>query len=403
MVRSKLFRPGPAALLLLIGAIVAAALYLAIRKPPYQVDLAPVTRGPLAVTIDDEGETRVHDLYVIAAPINGRVLRIELEAGDPVIAGETVVARMVPADADFLDPRSEARVREQVRALDDVVASSASRVAQARAARTLALQDQGRVSALFKRGFATRAALDRANAAVAEASAALSQASQSAEAASHDRDAARANLMTPRGASAPGKVLAVRSPVSGTVMRLPRESETTVLAGSPLIELGNPRDLEIVTDLLSADAVRIKPGARVGIENWGEAKPLNGKVRRIEPYGFTKISALGVEEQRVNVIIDITDPPAVWGRLGHGYRVIVRIAEWESADSLQVPVSALFREKGAWAVFAAENGKARLVPVKIGRMNNEAAEVLDGIGAGAEVILHPSEKITNAARVTQRR
>jgi HlyD family secretion protein len=157
MARSRFFRPGPAALVLLIAVIVAAALYLAIRKPPYAVDLAPVTRGPLTVTIDDEGETRVHDLYVVAAPINGRVLRIELEAGDPVIAGETVVARMVPADSDFLDPRSEARVREQVRALDDVVASSDSRVAQARAARTLALQEQGRINALFKRGFATRA------------------------------------------------------------------------------------------------------------------------------------------------------------------------------------------------------------------------------------------------------
>jgi HlyD family secretion protein len=403
MARSRYFRPGPTVLVLLIAAIVAAALYLSIRKPPYQVDLAPVTRGPLTVTIDDEGETRVHDLYVVSAPINGRVLRIELEAGDPVVAGETVVARMVPADSDFLDPRSEARVREQVRALDDVVASSASRVAQARAARTLALQEQGRINALFKRGFATRASLDRANAAVAEANAGLSQASQSAEAASHDRDAARANLMTPRGGSAPGKVLAVRSPVSGTVMRLPRESETTVLAGAPLIELGNPRDLEIVTDLLSADAVRIKPGASVRIENWGEAKPLKAKVRRIEPYGFTKISALGVEEQRVNVIIDITDPPAVWGRLGHGYRVIVRIAEWESPDSLQLPVSALFREKGAWAVFAVEGGKARLMPVQVGRMNNETAEVLGGIAKGAEVILHPSEKITDGARVARRR
>jgi HlyD family secretion protein len=187
------------------------------------------------------------------------------------------------------------------------------------------------------------------------------------------------------------------------VMRLPRESETTVLAGSPLIELGNPRDLEIVTDLLSADAVRIKPGASVRIENWGEAKPLNGKVRRIEPYGFTKISALGVEEQRVNVIIDITDPQAVWGRLGHGYRVIVRIAEWESRDAVQVPVSALFRDKGAWALFAVEAGKAKLVPVQIGRMNNETAEVLDGIAKGEAVILHPSEKITDGARVAQRR
>ncbi len=402
MANAKRFRPGPIALFGLIAAVVVVSLWLAIRKPPYQVDLAPVTRGPMVVTIDDEGETRVHDLYVVSAPINGRLMRIELEAGDPVFAGRTVVARMMPAAPDFLDRRSEARLREQVQALDALVASSASRIAQARAARTLAAQEQGRVSAVFKRGFATRAALDRANAALAQADAALSEAIRGAEAARHDRDAARASLMTPLSGGGSAIPLDVRSPVSGTVMRLPRESEANVAAGSPLIELGDPRNLEIVTDLLSADAVRIKPGANVRIENWGEAKPLNGKVRRIEPFGFTKISALGVEEQRVNVIIDIVDPPAVWARLGHGYRVIARIAEWESRDAVQVPVSALFRDKGAWAVFAADDGKARLVPVRIGRMNDEAAEVLGGIGQGTKVIFHPSEKITDAARVESR-
>lgn len=402
MAKSRFLRPGPAALFILIAAIVLGAVFLAIRKPPYQVDLAPVTSGPMTVTIDDEGETRVHDLYVVSSPINGRLLRIELEAGDPVVAGQTVVARMMPTDPDFLDRRSEARLREQVQALDAVVSSSASRIAQARAARTLAAQEQGRVSAVFQRGFATRASLDRANASLAQAEAALSEAIRGIEAARHDRDAARASLMSPVSTRASGKALDVRSPVSGTVMRLPRESEATVAAGSPLMELGNPRNLEIVTDLLSADAVRIKPGANVRIENWGDTKPLQGKVRRIEPFGFTKISALGVEEQRVNVIIDIIDPPAIWARLGHGYRVIVRIAEWESADILQLPVSALFRDKGAWAVFVAEGGRAKLVPVRIGRMNDEAAEVLEGVDKGQSVILHPSEKIIAGARVTQR-
>jgi HlyD family secretion protein len=402
MANAKRFRPGPSTLAVLIAVVVIGALYLAIRKPPYQVDLAPVTRGPMMVTIDDEGETRVHDLYVVSAPINGRLLRIELEAGDPVVAGRTVVARLMPTDPDFLDRRSEARLREQVQALDAVFASSASRIAQARAARNLAAQEQGRVNAVFQRGFATRASLDRANAALAQSDAALAEAIRGAEAARHDREAARAGLIAPNSARGKAGVLDVRSPVSGTVMRLPRESEATVPAGSPLIELGDPRNLEIVTDLLSADAVRIKPGASVRIDNWGDAAPLTGKVRRIEPFGFTKISALGVEEQRVNVIIDITDPPAVWARLGHGYRVIVRIAEWESADSLQVPVSALFRDKGAWAVFAAEGGKAKLAPVRIGRMNDETAEVKGGLNKGAQVILHPSEKITDGSRVTRR-
>jgi HlyD family secretion protein len=401
MAKRSFLRPGPLAISLLIAAVVLGALYLAIRKPPYQVDLAQVTQGPMTVTIDDEGETRVHDLYVVAAPINGRLTRIELEAGDPVIAGQTVVARITPMDPDFLDRRNEARVRAQIQSLDSLIASSSMRIEQALAARDLAVQEQGRLKALFDRGFATRAALDRANASVAQSSAAYSEAVRSTEAARFDRDAARANLVTPETQRG-GQALAVRSPVSGAVMRLPRESESAIAAGTPLIEIGNPGDLEIVTDLLSADAVRLQPGARVLIDNWGGTKPLNGRVRRIEPFGFTKISALGVEEQRVNVIIDIIDPPTLWSKLGHGYRVLVRAVEWESANALQLPVSALFRDKGKWAVFAVEGGRARLVPVKIGRMNDERAELLGGLKKGASVILHPSEKITDDARVEQR-
>ncbi len=346
MAKRSFLRPGPLAISALIAVVVIAALYLAIRKPPYAVDLATVTQGPMTVTINDEGETRVHDLFVVAAPINGRLTRIELEPGDPVVAGQTIVARMTPTSPDFLDNRTDTRVRAQIQALDAVIASSSARIEQARAEHKLAAQQQARVEALFNRGFATRAALDSANAAVSRSNAAVSEAVRATEAARFDRDAARANLVTPASPTPNRQKLAVRSPTSGTVMRLPRESEATVAAGTPLVELGDPRDLEIVTDLLSADAVRLPPGARVLIDNWGGAQPLNGRVRRIEPFGFTKISALGVEEQRVNVIIDITDPPEKWVRLGHGYRVIIRAVEWESANALQLPVSALFRDKG---------------------------------------------------------
>ncbi len=402
MVKRSFLRPGPLALSVLIAAVVIAALYLAIRKPPYSVDLASVTRAPMTVTIDDEGETRVHDLFIVAAPINGRLTRIELEPGDPVIAGRTIVARLTATAPDFLDSRTETRVQAQVQALDAVLASSAMRISQARAAYELAAKERERVSALFKRGFATQAALDQADTNVVQTSAALSEVIRATEAARFDRDAARANLLSPASNLAPGKLLDVRSPVSGTVMRLPRESEATVPAGTPLIELGNPRNLEIVTDLLSADAVRISPGSRVLIDNWGGAQPLNGRVRRIEPFGFTKISALGVEEQRVNVIIDIIDPPEKWSKLGHGFRVIVRVVEWESKDTLQLPISALFRDKGKWAVFVVKQERAVLVPVTIGHMNDERAEVRNGLNNGVTVILHPSEKISEGARVSQR-
>ncbi len=402
MAKRSFLRPGPLAISALIAAVVIAALYLTIRKPPYAVDLATVTQGPMTVTIDDEGETRVHDLFVVAAPINGRLTRIEIEPGDPVIAGQTIVAQMTPTTPDFLDNRNETRVRAQIQALEAVIASSAMRIEQARAERNLAAQQQARVEALFDRGFATRAALDSANAAVSRTNAAVSEAATATEAARFDRDAVRANLVTPGSGPQGGKSLAVRSPTSGTVMRVARESEATVAAGTPLVELGNPRDLEIVTDLLSADAVRLPPGARVLIDNWGGATPLNGIVRRIEPFGFTKISALGVEEQRVNVIIDISDPPEKWVRLGHGFRVIIRAVEWETANALQLPVSALFRDKGKWAVFAVENGRAKLMPITIGRINDERAELLRGLRKGATVILHPSEKITDNARVQRR-
>lgn len=402
MAKRSFLRPGPLAISALIAAVVIAALYLAIRKPPYAVDLATVTQGPMTVTIDDEGETRVHDLFVVAAPINGRLTRIEIEPGDPVIAGQTIVAQMMPTTPDFLDNRNETRVRAQVQALEAAIASSAMRIEQARAERNLAAQQQARVEALFERGFATRSALDSANAAVSRTNAAVSEAVRATEAARFDRDAARANLVTPGTSPQSGKSLAVRSPASGTVMRVTRESEAPVAAGTSLVELGNPRDLEIVTDLLSADAVRLPAGARVLIDNWGGTQPLNGRVRRIEPFGFTKISALGVEEQRVNVIIDITDPPEAWARLGHGYRVIIRAVEWESANALQLPVSALFRDKGKWAVFAVENGRAKLMPIAIGRINDERAELLRGLRKGATVILHPSEKITDDARVQRR-
>lgn len=402
MAKRNFLRPGPIVISALIAAVVIAALYLAIRKPPYQVDLAKVTQGPMTVTIYDVGETRVRDLFVVAAPINGRLTRIELEPGDPAIAGQTVVARMAPVDSDFLDPRTEARARAQVQALDAMVASSSMRIEQARAARDLAIQQQGRVEALFNKGFATRAALDSADASVSSARAAYSEATRATEATRFDRDAARANLVTPNSPRGSRGTLDVRSPTSGTVMRVTQESEVTVAAGTPLVEIGDPRKLEIVTDLLSADAVRLRPGARVLIDNWGGAQPLNGRVRRIEPFGFTKISALGVEEQRVNVIIDIIDPPEKWTKLGHGFRVIIRAVEWESANAQQLPISSLFRDQGKWAVFVVQNGRARLVPVTIGRMNDEKAELLSGLKKGAVVILHPSEKISDHARVKAR-
>ena len=402
MATKHLNRLGPRLLIGLILAVLALAIFFAMRTPPIDVDVAAVTKGPMLVTINDEGETRVRDMFVISAPINGRLMRINLDAGDPVIAGQTVVARIMPAQPDFLNSRNEAETRAQIQSLEAAVQSSAARIAQAEADRELAAANFKRIDALYARGFATKTAHDATRAARDSSAARLTEARGAAESARFELRAARARLMAPSANSSGGGILSVYSPESGSVLRLTHESETPISAGTPVIEIGDPADVEIVTDLLSSDAVKIKPGSRVLIENWGGDKPLTGKVQRIEPFGFTKISALGVEEQRVNVIVDFADPLAARQRLGHGYRVIVRVVEWEGKDVLQVPISALFRNKGQWSVFVMRGGKAELLPVKIGRMNDEHAQILEGLKAEDDVILHPSEKIEGGTRIRLR-
>ena len=392
---------GPRVMFGVIALVVLAAIFWTLRTPPLEVDAARVLEAPLTVTINDEGETRVRDMFVVAAPINGRLLRVDLDAGDPVIAGSTIVARIMPSQPDFLNPRSDAETRAQIQALQANVRSSASRITQADADRKLAAANFDRIDALFQRGFATRTAHDAARAARDASAARLAEARGAKDAAHSELQAARARLIGPSGTGS-GKILEIRAPESGSVLRLIHESETPIAAGTPIVEIGNPVAIEIVTDLLSSDAVKIKPGSNVLIDNWGGEQPLAGKVLRIEPFGFTKISALGVEEQRVNVILEFTDPEKARERLGHGYRVIVRIIEWSDDKVLQVPISALFRDKGQWSVFVVRNSEAKLVRVKVGRMNDEHAQILEGLEADQSVILHPSEKIENETAVKLR-
>ncbi|WP_417615202.1 efflux RND transporter periplasmic adaptor subunit [Parasphingorhabdus sp.] len=400
MATKHLNRLGPRILIGLIIVVLALAIFFSMRSPPIDVDVAAVTKGPMLVTINDEGETRVRNMFVISAPINGRLMRVNLDAGDPVIAGKTVVARIMPAQPDFLNARNEAETRAQIKSLEAAVQSSTARVTQAEADRKLAAANFERIDALYGRGFATKTAQDAARAARDSSAARLTEARGAAESARFELRAAQARLMAPTASSS--NILSVYSPESGSVLRLTHESETPISAGTPVVEIGNPADIEIVTDLLSSDAVKIKPGSRVLIENWGGEKPLTGKVQRIEPFGFTKISALGVEEQRVNVIIDFADPLAARQRLGHGYRVIVKIVEWEGRNIVQAPISALFRDKGQWSVFVMRGGKAVIVPVETGRMNDEQAQILKGLQTGEEVILHPSEKIDDGTRIRVR-
>lgn len=394
---------GPRILLGILLLAVAAAIVIALREPAVNVELGEVVRGPLTVTIDDLGETRVRNLFVVSAPITGQLLRVPLKPGDQVVPRATVLAQIQPVEPGPIDARTYAETVANIRSLEAQAAAARSRVNEASAELALAQRELTRSAELAKRGFVSQSTLDRARAARDGRRAAVAAARQSAAAAAQSLEASKASLVV-SGSRAQGRgAVKVTSPVPGFVMRVLQESERVVVAGTGLVEVGDPDRLELVTDLLSADAVSVQPGAEVLIENWGGDRPLKGRVRLIEPFGFTKISALGIEEQRVNVVIDFAVPREAWRRLGHGYRATVRIVVWSAARVLKVPISALFRTGGKWSVFVVNNnGRARLAPMEIGRMNDEEAEVKRGLREGDQVVLHPNDKVRDGIRIKER-
>jgi HlyD family secretion protein len=387
-------------------AALLIALVWMFRPRPVFVDLATVARGPLLVSVSDEGETRVRDVFVVSAPVPGLMRRIELEAGDTVVADDTVIAQIEPSDPSFLDRRTEAEARAAVRAAEAAQAYASAELKRAEAERDFAESELKRYEGLAARSTISQSDLDSARRRARTAVAAVQEARAGLQVRASELEQARARLLAP--GARPGRrtdcdCVLVRSPVSGRVLKVNNESEGVVASGTPLVEIGDPRHLEVVTDLLSTDAVKVKAGQRVLIEGWGEPRPLEGVVRRVEPYGFTKVSALGVEEQRVNVVIDFTDPPELWRRLGHGYRVEPRVVLWESPDVLKVPLSSLFRDKGRWAVFVERGGRARVTPVEMGHENGLEAEILKGLSAGERVVLHPSDRVTGGQRIEARK
>ena len=375
------------------------------RPQPVAVDLATVARGPLQVSVSDDGETRVRDMFVVSAPLAGHMRRIELEAGDSVIAGETIVARIEPSDPSFLDRRSEAEVRAGIRASEAARVHAAAELRRAQAERDFAVTELKRYEGLAASRTISQNDLESARRRARTAEAAVDEAVAGLRVSESELEQAKARLMAPSKSAdsrADCDCVTVRSPVSGSVLQVLAESEGIVASGTPLLEIGDPGKLEVVTDLLSTEAVKVRTGQRALIEGWGGDNALEGVVRRVEPYGFTKVSALGVEEQRVKVIIDITEPAERWPHLGHGYRVEPRIVLWESGDVLKVPLSSLFRQAGEWAVFVARDGRARLQPVAVGHMNGIDAEVLKGLSAGDRVVVHPSDRVSDGAGVETR-
>lgn len=391
----------------LIFAAIAIGIGLTLLPQPVTVDLVTLRTAPMRVTVDEEGETRIHDLFVLSAPVAGRVRRIEAHAGDEVVANDTVVALIEPGDPTFLDPRSEVQARAAVRAAESAQTLAASEVELAQAELEFAQAEHRRARELIAMGTITRHESDAAERAFKTARAALATAQAGLEMRTFELEQARAQLLSPaetqfnRSADCPCVV--VRSPVTGRVLRIINASERIVQSGEPLVEIGDPRDLEIATDYLSTDAVQIQAGQPVIIDNWGGQETLSGVVRSVEPYGFKKISALGIEEQRVNVIIDLTDTAERWSKLGHGYQVETRVVIWESPDALSVPLTALFRDGNQWAVFTAEQERAVLRHVTLGRRNGLLAEVASGLDAGSQVVVHPSNRVVDGVRLASRR
>lgn len=385
--------------------LMAVLLALAFRPRAIAVDLGEVARGDLRVTVRDEGRTRVRNEFVVSAPVGGRLLRVDLKPGAHVHAGQTV-ARILPGAPAFLDAREQAAAQAAVAAAQAALAAARAALEQAEATATFARAEAERVSRLRSLDLIAVDAYDRARRELGVAEGALGTARETVHVREAELDTARVRLMQPAGGAggAAATVVDVPAPVAGRVLRVAQESESVIAAGAEVMLLGDPNDLEIVVELLSTDAVQVVPGAAVYVENWsgGGVPPLRGTVRLVEPYGFLKISALGVEEQRVNVIVDFAGPPEEWASLGHGFRVEAAIVTWEEADVLQVPIAALFRSGDAWAAFRVADGRARLTPVEIGRNNGRAAQVLTGIDTGDAVVLYPGEELADGARVQRR-
>jgi HlyD family secretion protein len=372
----------------------------------------------MEVTVDDEAKTRIRHIHTVSAPVTGKVLRIShpfgeqgsisRHVGDQVTANETVVAIMQPTAPGFLDLRMREELQAAAAAAEAAVKLAEAEVRRIEAALQFARTELNRAQALARTDAISAKALDKAKFEVDTSEAALASAQAQLDVRRNERASVAARLIDP--AAVPPSLnsadaaccIRIRSPVSGRILKITQESEAVVPAGTPLIDIGDPLDLEVVADLLSTDAVQIATGSLVRIDGWG-GPPVQGRVTRVDPAGFLKVSALGIEEQRVRTTIDFVDPPEAWSRLGHDYRVIVHVTIWRSDSALRVPVSALFRKGDDWAVFAVRDGRARTTPVKIGQRNNRMAEVLSGLAESDRVVLHPSDRIRDDSAVAERR
>ncbi|MDQ1331861.1 MAG: HlyD family efflux transporter periplasmic adaptor subunit [Thermodesulfobacteriota bacterium] len=386
-------------IIIIILVAVLATLYGFIPKA-VDVDLVDVSRGPLQVTIAEEGRTRLKERYVISAPASGYIRRVDAKVGDRVEKGQAVVA-LEPLRSQSLDPRSRAEAEAVVSAAKAALEAAREKERAAAAEADYVAKRSERIAKLYSKGYVAKDQFDQTESELEKARAAGDSAKAAVDVARYEYDRARATLrnFNPVNRDVSKNTVYISSPVSGNIFKIHRESEGAVSTGEPLMDIGNQENLEVITEVLSSDAVKIKKGTSVLFKRWGGDKPLSGTVRIVEPAGFTKFSSLGVEEQRVIVIADIASPPETWRALGDGYRLESHFIVWEGQDVLQVPASSLFRSGEKWAVFVGDKGKARLRIVEVGQRNGLTAGIKSGINAGEKVIAHPGDLISDGTRI----
>jgi HlyD family secretion protein len=399
--RRALARNARHAALGLVILAAAAGAVSALRPQPVPVDLTRAVRGALSVVIEEDGTTRVKDRFVVSAPVAGSLSRLTLEPGDPVKEGDAL-AEIAPAQSPLLDERTRAEAQARLGAALSALGQAEAQVSRARVQKDLAVQELGRTQKLFSGGSIAAQALEQADFAARMRGEELSSAEFAHKVAGEQVRVARVALGRDGATAAADRHVDVVSPVSGRVLRVLQKSAGVVPPSTPLVEVGDPGALEVVVDLLTTDAVHIAPGTPVSIRGWGGDHAINGRVRRVEPSAFTRPSALGVDEQRVNVIVALTDPHETWAALGDGYRVQARIVLWQSDRVLKVPQGAVFRRGDGWAVFEAANGRAKLTPVNVGHRGETEAEIVGGLADDATVLVHPGDRVKDGVRVESR-
>lgn len=383
---------------------VAGAMAWALAPQAIPVDLAAVSRGPLEVTVDEQGVASIRDVYIVSAPVPGRMHRTPYKAGDTVAKG-AAVARIEPSAPPFLDERDRQAAEAAAKSAEASVAFSETSLKRAEAELAFSKADLSRAERLAPERTISERQLDQARLEVKLRDAAVASAKADVAFKQQQLNQARAQLIEPDETPAARSsrcCFDALAPVAGRILKVRQESEAVLAAGAPLAEIGDPHNIEIVADFLSSDAVRIRESADAFIDGWG-GPSLHARVRLVEPSGFLKVSALGIEEQRVKVRLALTDPPEQWSRLGHEYRVFVHVIVWKADDALLAPLSALFRNGGSWAVYKVENARARLAQVDVAQRDLKFAAVVAGLAPGDRVIVHPSDRIADGVAIVERR